>query len=499
MQRVTKPPPKPWVPWLFGGLLVLIGLGLGAAGAWLVTLGGSWYYLLAAVLFVVAGVLLARQRRAALWVYAGLVLVTLAWSLWEVGLDWWPLAARNDVIFVLGLLLLTRWVKTPLAGAPNGVTGGRAALTVALSLLAVVSIASWFRDAHRIEGSLPAPANAAALATPSGTATPGVGGPAPVPVPVGEWHAYGGSAYGQRHSPVKQITPDNVKGMEVAWQYRTGDVRGREGDPVETTFEATPLKVGNTLYFCTPHQSVIALDATTGAERWRYDPQIQNALALQHLTCRGLSYQPAPAQGAAQPATPVAVDPALIAVSGQPNLPQAASTARSTPNCPAKLFMPTADGRVIALEPNTGAVCSSFGGGRGQIDLWAHMPNLKPGAYYSTSPVVVTRNLIIVGGTVLDNVSVNEQSGVIRAFDIETGALVWNWDSGNPDATAPIAPGQRYTPNSPNSWSISSVDEALGMVYVPLGNQPPDQWGGNRSASVEQYSSAVVALDLATG
>src|SRR4029079_5173160 len=68
-----------------------------------------------------------------------------------------------------------------------------------------------------------------------------------------------------------------------------------------------------------------------------------------------------------------------------------------------------------------------------------------------------------------------------------------------PDATAPIGPNETYTANSPNSWSISSVDEDLGMVYVPLGNQPPDQWGGNRSPAVETYSSSVVALDLATG
>ena len=160
--------------------------------------------------------------------------------------------------------------------------------------------------------------------------------------------------------------------------------------------------------------------------------------------------------------------------------------------------MPTSDGRLIALNPDTGAVCTRFGR-QGELDLWANMPNPKLGAYYSTSPGVLTRRLIIVGGTVLDNVSTKEQSGVIRAYDIDTGTLVWNWDSGNPQATAPIAPGQIYTVNSPNSWSVSSVDEALGMVYVPLGNQPPDQWGGNRSASVEKYSSAVVALDLATG
>jgi quinoprotein glucose dehydrogenase len=177
----------------------------------------------------------------------------------------------------------------------------------------------------------------------------------------------------------------------------------------------------------------------------------------------------------------------------------AASERQTADNCPTKLFMPTADGRLIALNPENGAVCTAFGGGTGQINLWANMPNVKPGAYYSTSPPAIARNLIIVGGTVLDNVSTNEQSGVIRAFDVNTGALVWNWDSGRPDVTTPIAPGETYVPNSPNSWSISSVDEALGLIYVPLGNQPPDQWGGNRSANVDRFSSSVVALDIATG
>jgi quinoprotein glucose dehydrogenase len=177
----------------------------------------------------------------------------------------------------------------------------------------------------------------------------------------------------------------------------------------------------------------------------------------------------------------------------------AAAAGPTDASCAAKLFMPTADGRLIALNPDNGHVCGSFGGGTGQIDLWVGMPNYLPGAYYSTSPVVVTRRLVIVGGTVLDNVSTHEQSGVIRAYDIDTGALVWNWDSARPDITTPLPPGQAYTPNSPNSWSVSSVDEALGLVYVPLGNQPPDQWGGQRSAPVERYSSAVVALELATG
>lgn len=164
------------------------------------------------------------------------------------------------------------------------------------------------------------------------------------------------------------------------------------------------------------------------------------------------------------------------------------------------LFLPTADGRVIALDPDSGSVCRSFGGGTGQINLWRGMPNVRLGGYYSTSPVVATQRVLIVGGTVLDNVSVREPSGVVRGFDIQTGQLLWNWDPARPDGdTAPLAPGQTYAESTPNVWSIMSADEALGLVYLPLGNPPPDQWGGRRSEASEKVGSSVVALDLATG
>lgn len=456
-----------------GALLLLIGLALLAGGAMLAMSGGSPAYLLAGVGFAATGVLLFRRSADALIVLAVLLLAMLAWSLWEVGLDWWPLAARLDLVFVVAVLLLLPWFARPLTGPRDG----RAPLVVAVALAVVVAMAAGLRDAHRIDGSLPAASVPAS---------------APGDVPDGEWHAYGRTAAGQRFSPLAQITPSNVGELQVAWQFRTGDMRGRPGDPVETTDEVTPLKIGGRLYFCTPHQSVIALDATTGALAWRYDPKLQTGLALQHQTCRGVSYAPAP-DAAAAPA-----GAASIATSGRA-LPIAANDAKARADCGARLFLATSDGRLIALDAETGAVCSRFGGGTGQVDLGANMPNLRPGSYYSTSPVVVTRKLVIVGGTVLDNVSTKEESGVIRAYDIDSGALVWNWDSANPDVTTPIPPDGRYTANSPNSWSIASVDEALGLVYLPMGNQPPDQWGGQRSAAVEKYSSSVVALDLATG
>ncbi|HEV7283825.1 MAG TPA: PQQ-binding-like beta-propeller repeat protein, partial [Kaistia sp.] len=469
-------------------ILVLIGLGLAVGGAWLILLGGSFYYLVAGAAIAAVGLLLARGHPAALSLYALTVAGTLGWALWESGLDWWPLAARGGVLFVLGLLLLTPWVTRTLghrghdAAPVSAIRGTGLHLTVVLAIAVAVAVGSWFVDPHRIDGR---------VAVASASALPASGAP---DMPPGEWHAYGRTGYGQRYAPLDQITPQNVSELEVAWTYHTGDVPGRPGDPVETTFEVTPLKIANRLYLCTPHQMVIALDATTGAEIWRFDPQIRSELALQHLTCRGLSYH----AGASESAVPSTVAGAEIRRSSVEGMPVAARGAPSTV-CTAKLFMPTADGRLLALDPESGRVCTNFGGGTGQIDLWANMPHVNPGSYYSTSPVVVTDRIIVVGGTVLDNVSTTEPSGVIRGFDVNTGALVWNWDPGDPGDTAPIGPDETYTPNSPNSWSISSVDEALGMVYVPLGNQPPDQWGGNRSEAAERFSSSVVALDLATG
>ena len=317
-------------------------------------------------------------------------------------------------------------------------------------------------------------------------------------VPDGEWHAYGRTAAGQRWSPLAQITPANVGDLQVAWQFRTGDMRGRPGDPEETTDEVTPLKIGSRLYFCTPHQSVIALDATTGAQAWRYDPKIATGLALQHQTCRGVSYQPAPDRRGDRGRRAGRRRRQRRHV--RPPLDIAANDGKARADCGAKLFLATADGRLIALDPDTGAVCSRFGGGTGQIDLGADMPNLNPGSYYSTSPVVVTSEAGHRGrhgaGQRVDQGGVGRHPG-LRHRHRRAGVELGLRQPGRHHADR--AAGQSYTANSPNSWSIASVDEALGMVYLPMGNQPPDQWGGQRSPAVEKYSSSVVALDLATG
>lgn len=467
--------------WIVGLLLGAIGLVLAGGGAWLLLLGGSAYYLLAGVAMLAVAWLVLRWRAAALPAYAALLAATLGWGLWEVGLDWWPLAARGGLSVLLGVALLLPPVTRRLQA--SAWRGGGLALGGVLVASVGVAIAAILNDPHRIAGRAPEPRPAAT---------------ADASVPPGEWHAYGRTPHGQRWSPLDLITPQNVARLEVAWTHNTGDIRGAAWEPQETTFQATPLKIGNRLFLCTPHQSVIALDATSGAQIWRTALRLRDGLALQHLTCRGLGFHPGAAPAEGRP--PARVDPARVASARQavPDLP-IASDDQPVQACTAKLYMPTADGRLVALDPGTGRVCGDFGGGTGQVNLWANMPNVRPGAYYSTSPPVVTNGVIVIGGTVLDNVSTQEQSGVIRGYDAETGALLWNWDAGNPGGTEPVAAGAAYVANSPNAWAPLSADPGLGLVYVPLGNQPPDQWGGNRSAEVERFSSSIVALEIATG
>ncbi|MGR9273970.1 glucose/quinate/shikimate family membrane-bound PQQ-dependent dehydrogenase [Rhizobium leguminosarum] len=435
---------------------IIIGLALGGGGLWLVTLGGSVFYLFAGLMFVITAGLLLMRKAVALWVYAVLVVAALAWAIWEVGFDWWQLGPRGGMIILLGLWLLTPWIRRPLGlRSPTGITyaANPWPLAVPVILAILVALYSMTTDPHDLAGELPKDTVAA---------NPAFGGS----VPDGEWHQYGRTPFGQRYSPLDQITAQNVSTLQEAWRYQTGDVK-RPEDISETTYQVTPLKVKDTLYLCTPHNWAIALDAKTGKEKWKYDANSGMNPDRQHQTCRGVTYY---------------ADPTVAA--GQP--------------CAERVYLPTSDARLIALDAADGKVCTSFAD-QGVLHLETGMRYNPAGYYYSTSPPVAVAGKIIVGGAVNDNYSTEEQSGVIRAFDINTGALVWNWDSGNPDVTTPITEGQTYTTNSPNSWSVFSVDETLGMVYIPLGNQVPDQLGINRSDNVEKFSSSIVALDIATG
>jgi quinate dehydrogenase (quinone) len=127
------------------------------------------------------------------------------------------------------------------------------------------------------------------------------------------------------------------------------------------------------------------------------------------------------------------------------------------------------------------------------------MGPFPPGFYFQTSAPTVAGHRVIVGGWVADNQALAEPAGVVRAFDVVTGALAWAWDIGDPSITKQPPPGETYTRGTPNVWSTPSVDAELGLVFVPTGNATPDYWGSHRSNQSEIYSSSVVALDLETG
>ncbi|WP_062762376.1 glucose/quinate/shikimate family membrane-bound PQQ-dependent dehydrogenase [Falsirhodobacter sp. alg1] len=445
----------------------LAALALTILGAWLALLGGSPAYLILALAFWLTTYLLAKRRASALTVFALTIIGWLIFAVSQVGFFWWGLVPYGGIVVLLGIWLWLPFVRNRLwtyglaqSDTPNRTPG----LPIALSVLVavVVAVYSMFQDPHDVAGNLP---------TQIVNEAPSTGNS----IPDGEWHQYGRTNFGQRWSPLAEITPANIKDLTEAWRYQTGDVK-LPNDVGETTYQVTPLKVGNKLYICTPHNLAIALDAKTGEEIWRYNAQSGMNPDRQHQTCRGVTYWDTRSQ---QPEPPA----------------QTADTA-----CITRVYMPTADARLIALDAETGEVCTSFAD-NGTLHLERGMPYNPAGYYYSTSPPSAVDGKLIIGGAVNDNFSIFSPSGVIRAFDINTGELLWNWDSGNPEETAPINidQGETYTANSPNSWSVFSVDEERGLIYIPLGNQVPDQLGMGRSDAVEEHSSSIVALDINDG
>ena len=114
--------------------------------------------------------------------------------------------------------------------------------------------------------------------------------------PTSEWRNVGGGPGGIQYSPLTQITADNVGSLEVAWTYHHGDISDGSDGTTRTSFNATPIVVGDSLYFCTGKNRVIALDAETGAERWTFDPKPKLARlnGPYPRVCRGVAYWEGP-------------------------------------------------------------------------------------------------------------------------------------------------------------------------------------------------------------
>jgi quinoprotein glucose dehydrogenase len=408
-----------------------------------------------AACLLAGGVRLLSLGGSAYYLVAGLLVLASAGALWRGS---WRAAATT-----YGLLLL---VTYGWAVWEVGLDGwALAPRVIAPTVLGIAFLVPWIKRRPVVVGlglaAVAAGVSLWAATLPGPGIEPVAKASPPTPIADRDWGHYGGDAGGQRFSPLAQIAPENVAGLKVAWTYRLGP----PPDGVWSGQETTPIKVGDTLYLCDSANVVHALDAETGRRRWRFDPKVNITGATAIRACRGVAYHE----------TPNAAGP-----------------------CARRILAATVDARLLALDAGTGRPCAGFGKD-GVVDLAAGMGEIRSGYYYVTSAPTVVRGKAVVGGWVVDNQEVGEPSGVVRAFDAVTGAFAWAFDAGRPEAHGEPPPGQTYTRGSPNSWAPMSVDEALGLIFVPTGNATPDYFGAHRSAEAERYASAVVALDGDTG
>ena len=290
---------------------------------------------------------------------------------------------------------------------------------------------------------------------------------------VDDWTAYGKDSGGGHYSKASEITPENVHNLERAWVHRSGDfqdganTRGTISNEIQTSFQATPLLVDETLYYCTPFNRVFALNPETGQEKWIFDPEVDPA-GRPLKTCRGLSSWKD-------------------------------SNKNQADVCYHRIVGITMDVELFSIDGKTGKLCDDFGN-KGIVNLRKGLGNHPDTYYWSSSPPAIIGNKLIVGGSVIDNLSINIPGGVVRAYDIRTGELIWYWD--------PIPPGKEavldddgnhlYQRGTANVWSIISTDPDLNMIYLPTGNASPDYYGGHRKG-LDYYNSSVVALNADTG
>lgn len=428
-----------WFASIIGVLLAAVGLWLAGGGAWLLWLGGSAYYVVAGAGSLLAAFFyLSGRDRLGCWTYLAVFAATCIWAVAEAGTDFWLLLPRIAGPAVFAALVLVHrlfaWSSKPVL--PWTVAG-----------LAIVAFGLFLAGLTRLPettgGTLAQPVAAEAAS---------------------DWTAFGGVAGGMRFAPAAQITPANVGSLEVAWTLRTGDTRPSLGRELRYAFEATPLKIGDLVYVCTPRNVIVAADADTGKEVWRFDPRLDmSGVAL--FTCRGVAYFETGAAG------------------GQ---------------CGKRIIYGTLDARLLAIDAFTGEPCTGFGE-NGAVRLRDGLGVAPDGFYTVTSPPAVANGTVAIGGFVLDGVQTKEPSGVIRGYDATTGKLLWSWDAGAKDENRIPGPGEHYTRGSPNSWSVMSADPELGLFYVPMGNATPDYVGMHRTAEDDRYSSSVVALDSRTG
>ncbi|SNB66713.1 quinoprotein glucose dehydrogenase [Arboricoccus pini] len=430
---------------IFGLLLLAIGLCLTVGGAKLAFLGGSPYYVVIGVLLVIAGALAVLRRFCGLQLYLVAFVLTFPWALWEVGFDGWALIPRLVGPFILAVLALLL-LPSRFADGRSTRRGLGAGLTALFLLILVVGVPL----SQSSPQPLPLPGVQAGNAYFDDQTKPAAA----------DWPAWGGGG-GQRFSDLDQITPANVGSLQQAWVYHTGDIGKNYG------VELTPLKIDDTIYGCTALHAAFALDASTGQQKWRFDPKTPIEYSAPNSACRGVAYY---------------------------HQPDAAADAA----CANRIVWGSLDAKIYAVDARTGELCAGFGD-KGHVDLTDHLGPTDPTMVSTTSAPTIVHGVIVTSQQIRDGERRLAPSGVVRGWDAVTGKLRFAWDMNQPDITTLPPEGKTYSPGTPDMWSTAVGDEGLGLVYLPMANPTGDYLSSGRSEAERTYGSSVTALDVETG
>ncbi len=281
-----------------------------------------------------------------------------------------------------------------------------------------------------------------------------------------EWLYYGGDQGGTKYSPLADIRPDNLPRLQVAWQWKHWETPLKEYDTVPGFNESTPLMVDGVLYVTTPYNSIAAVDAETGKERWRFDGgayELGQVLSGSGWKLRGTAFWR---------------DGGRI-----------------------RLFLNSRH-RLFSLDPQTGKPDPSFGNG-GVVSLTEGLPRISDITHATqSSPPIVYRDLIIVGSQVPDRVQLPDPMGYVQAFNARTGKRVWYFSvipQSPKDAGAETWENESWRRNGhANVWAPMALDEARGLLYLPTSTPSSDYYGGQRPGA-NLFAESLVCLDAATG
>jgi quinoprotein glucose dehydrogenase len=177
------------------------------------------------------------------------------------------------------------------------------------------------------------------------------------------------------------------------------------------------------------------------------------------------------------------------------------ATAAAGAPCRVRIFAATVEARLFALDAASGKRCTDFGR-NGEVSLKEGVGELHPWDYTISSPPLVAGDLVVVGSAIADNQRVDMPRGVVRAYDARTGAQVWAWDpvprTGEDPMFREWKSDQAARVGAANAWSILSYDAERDLVFVPTSSPSPDFFGGERLGS-NRYANSVVALRAKTG